>query len=58
MQYGGAVTIAIAVGFAAVLILALLGFRRGRQTQPEGALGRVSQSWLMERRSDGRDRFS
>ena len=44
----------------ALVAAAVLGFRRLRPSAPsESDMGRVSQSWLMEQRTDGqRDRFS
>ena len=58
MHYGGGVTIAIALALAAVFALGVLAFNYFRQAQPaDGDKGRVSQSWLMERRADERDRF-
>lgn len=56
MQYGGSVTISIAL--AVIFLIGAIGFSYRRQAQPaEGDKGRVSQSWLMERRADERDRF-
>jgi len=59
MHYGGGVTIAVLVGLAAVIAVGVLGFNYFRHAQPaDGDKGRVSQSWLMERRADERDRFN
>ena len=61
MRYRGVVTIGIAFVLTATLVAAgVIGLRRLRPSSPsESDMGRVSQSWLMEQRSDGqRDRFS
>lgn len=61
MRYRGGVTIGMAFVLTVALVAAaVLGFRRLRPSAPsESDMGRVSQSWLMEQRTDGqRDRFS
>jgi hypothetical protein len=53
------VTIELVFAILAAVVVAIFGLRRlRRDPSTESDNGRVSQSWLMERRADGqRDRF-